>query len=120
MNFVQDYTFTEKLENNVSSYQKATNYKPITGDIVFFLSSGMSHTGIVIYSDDLYVYTIEGNTSDQVAIKRWSLNDARITGYAHPEYPPYSSEREDFSWIVLPKEDGTNWWSIVDEQQKVD
>lgn len=38
----------------------------------------MSHTGIVIYSDDLYVYTIEGNTSDQVAIKRWSLNDARI------------------------------------------
>lgn len=120
MHFVQDYTFTEKLENNVSSEQKATNYQPATGDIVFFLSSGMSHTGIVIYSDDLYVYTIEGNTSDQVAIKRWSLNDARITGYAHPEYPPYSSEREDFSWIALPKDDGTNWWSIVDEQQKVD
>lgn len=33
--------------------------------------------------------------------------------------PPYSSEREDFSWIALPKDDGTNWWSIVDEQQKV-
>lgn len=120
MHFVQNYTFNEELENNVSSIQYATDYKPQTGDIVFFLSSDMSHTGIVIYSDDLYVYTIEGNTSDQVDIKRWSINDARITGYAHPEYPSYSGVREDFSWIALPKEDGTNWWTIVSEHQKVD
>lgn len=120
MHFVQDYTFGETLEGGVSSTQYAEDYKPVTGDIIFFLSSGMSHTGIAIYSDDQYLYTIEGNTSDQVAIKRWSLNDARITGYAHPEYPEYSKEREDFSWIKELKADGTYWWTNVTEKQKVD
>ncbi len=120
MHFVQDYTFTEALESGVSSKQYAENYKPVTGDIIFFLSSGMSHTGIAIYADDKYLYTIEGNTSDQVAIKRWSLNDARITGYAHPKYPEYSKEREDFSWIKDQKADGTYWWTEVAEKQKVD
>lgn len=120
MHYVQDYTFIETLEGGASSKQYAEDYKPVTGDIVFFLSSGMSHTGIVIYSDDQYLYTIEGNTSDQVAIKRWSLNDARITGYAHPKYPAYSKEREDFSWIKEEKSDGTYWWTNVEEKQKVD
>ncbi len=113
MHYVQDYRIDGTL------YQ-ATSYKPVTGDIVFFLSSGMSHTGIVIYSDDTYLYTIEGNTSDQVAIKRWSLNDARITGYAHPEYPSYEGTPEDFSWIAKEKDDGSVWWTNVSEKQKVD
>lgn len=120
MHFVQDYTFAEALEGGVSSKQYAEDYKPVTGDIIFFLSSGMSHTGIAIYADDKYLYTIEGNTSDQVAIKRWSLNDARITGYAHPKYPEYSKEREDFGWIKDQKADGTYWWTEVAEKQKVD
>lgn len=119
MHFVQNYTFGEDL-NGASRYQYAENYKPQTGDIIFFLSSGMSHTGIAIYADDTYLYTIEGNTSDSVAIKRWSLNDARITGYASPKYPEYSKPREDFSWIADQKADGTYWWTKVNEQQKVD
>lgn len=120
MHFVQDYTFGETLDNGVSSKQYAENYRPKAGDIVFFLSAGMGHTGIAIHSDSQYLYTIEGNTSDQVAIKRWSLQDARITGYASPKYPEYSKEREDFSWIKDKKADGTYWWTNVSEQQKVD
>lgn len=119
MHFVQDYTFGEEL-NGASSTQYGVDYQPQTGDIVFFLSAGMGHTGIVIYSDDTYLYTIEGNTSDMVAIKRWTLNDARITGYATPKYPEYSGTREDFSWIKEKKDDGTYWWSNVSAQQKVD
>lgn len=119
MHFVQDYTFGEEL-NGASSTQYGVDYKPQTGDIVFFLSAGMGHTGIVIYSDDTYLYTIEGNTSDMVAVKRWTLTDARITGYATPKYPEYSGTREDFSWIKEMKEDGTYWWSNVSAQQKVD
>lgn len=120
MHFVQDYTFPEQLANGASSTQYAENYKPVAGDIIFFLSAGMGHTGIAIHSDDNYLYTIEGNTSDQVAIKRWSLNDARITGYAHPKYPEYSGEREDFSWIATKKVNGSYMWTNVSEQQKVD
>ena len=121
MHYVQDFDFGDiEMENGASSKQYAQTYQPISGDIVFFLSSGMSHTGIVIYADDTYLYTIEGNTSDQVAIKRWSLNDARITGYASPKYPEYSKEREDFSWIKEEKEDGTYWWKPVTLVEKVD
>lgn len=121
MHFVQNFDFGNvEMENGVSTKQYAEDYKPVTGDIVFFLSSGMSHTGIAIYSDEEYLYTIEGNTSDQVAIKRWSLNDARITGYAHPEFPPYEGEREDFSWIKNLKGDGTYWWKPVSLVEKVD
>lgn len=120
MHYVQDFRFGEPLEQGASQNQYKEDYQPVTGDIVFFLSSGMSHTGICIYADDTYLYTIEGNTSDRVAIKRWSLQDARITGYAHPKYPEYSGIREDFSWIKELKSDGTYWWTNVSEQQKVD
>lgn len=120
MHYVQDFDFGEELENGIPGKQYGGTYKPVAGDIVFFLSAGMGHTGIVIYSDDTYLYTIEGNTSDKVAIKRWTLTDARITGYAHPKYPEYSGEREDFSWIKEEQEDGTYLWTNVSAQQKVD
>ncbi len=121
MHYVQDYDFGDiEMENGASPKQYKTDYQPVSGDIVFFLSSGMGHTGIVIYADDTYLYTIEGNTSDQVAVKRWSLNDARITGYASPHYPEYVGEREDFSWIKEQKEDGTYWWKAVSLVEKVD
>ena len=120
MHYVQDFDFGDiEMENGVSPKQYAQTYTPISGDIVFFLSSGMSHTGIVIYADETYVYTVEGNTSDQVAIKRWSLDDARITGYASPKYPEYAQQREDFSWIKEKKEDGTYWWKPVTLVEKV-
>lgn len=120
MHYVQDFRFNEPLAQGISQNQYKEDYQPVTGDIVFFLSSGMSHTGICIYADDTYLYTIEGNTSDRVAIKRWSLQDARITGYAHPKYPEYNGVREDFSWVKELKSDGTYWWTNVSEQQKVD
>lgn len=120
MHFVQDYDFTVDLGDGYSRYQYAEEYTPVSGDIIFFLSGGMSHTGIAIYADEQYLYTIEGNTSDQVDIKRWNLNDGRITGYAHPKYPDYEGERENFSWIKDIQEDGTYLWTNVSLQQKVD
>ena len=119
MHYVQDF---EWLGNNAHLNDKVIveDYKPASGDIVFFLSAGMGHTGIVIYSDDTYLYTIEGNTSDMVAVKRWTLTDARITGYAHPKYPTYDGTPEDFSWIKEQQPDGSYIWSNVSAQQKVD
>ena len=62
---------------------------PATGDIVFFVEPGQewTHVGIVLGIDDNGVYTIEGNTRDQVRIRYYSFDDTYIKGYG-----PYESE----------------------------
>lgn len=62
------------------------SYIPKRGDIIFFLSNGASHTGVVEKSSGGKVYTIEGNTSDRVARRNYDLSNARITGYGTPKY----------------------------------
>lgn len=62
----------------------STQAKP--GDLIIFKgvnSRGkrVSHTGIVERVENGRVYTVEGNTSDKVAQRSYSLSDSRITGY---------------------------------------
>ena len=61
---------------------------PNPGDQIFFsYSSGeYSHTGIVEEVKGNTVTTIEGNTSDQVARKTYSINDFGIVGYGTPKW----------------------------------
>lgn len=61
---------------------------PKPGDQIFFGTSldNSSHTGIVEKVDSSKVYTIEGNTSDQVARRSYALNNSRILGYGRPAY----------------------------------
>ena len=65
-------------------------YTPKAGDIIFFLSDGAGHTGIVINCDGSRVYTIEGNTSDMCAKRSYDLKWHTITGYGTPDYPPFT------------------------------
>lgn len=54
------------------------------GDVIFFDwgDGGITdHTGIVIGRDQNYVYTVEGNSNDQVRIKRYPLDSLSIIGY---------------------------------------
>lgn len=37
--------------------------------------------GTVLYVEDGYVYTIEGNSVGQAAVQRYSLNNPRTVGY---------------------------------------
>lgn len=105
------YTGKEWCEKKgIFKYKK--NYTPITGDIVFFLNSGASHTGIVAYCDGTYIYTIEGNRSNKVGVWRIKLNNKTITGYAVPNYPA-SSTLEDFSWIKEKQQNGKYLWTHV-------
>ena len=48
--------------------------------------SNVSHTGLVEKVDGSKVYTIEGNTSDQVARRSYYLSDSYIVGYGRPAY----------------------------------
>ena len=55
---------------------------PKPGDQIFFgTASNVEHTGIVYKVDISKVYTIEGNTADMVAVRKYRIDDPRIMGY---------------------------------------
>lgn len=79
-------------------------YAPKTGDLIFFDwaggKSGEDHIGLVVFSDSSYVYTIEGNTSDQAGLvsagggvffKKYALSYGYITGYGVLPYKTNSA-----------------------------
>ena len=80
---------------------------PEIGDQVFFYASGdINHTGIVIRVDGGSVHTVEGNTSDMVAERVYSVSDSKIAGYGRPDWsivadvqktekPQESQEKQD-------------------------
>lgn len=81
-----------------------SNPKP--GDQIFFLDSAgdVAHTGIVYKADDLYVYTVEGNTSTASGVvdngggvwrKQYALTYNRIYGYGRPDYDSVSYEETE-------------------------
>lgn len=61
---------------------------PKPGDQIFFGDSAdsSSHTGIVEKVDASKVYTIEGNSSDQVIRRSYALSNSTILGYGRPAY----------------------------------
>lgn len=65
-------------------------YIPQKGDLIFFRSAGSSktatHVGVVRYTCNGVVYTVEGNLSNQVALAAYDLNDTYVVGYASPRY----------------------------------
>jgi len=65
---------------------QASNYLPREGDAIYFQhpSSGqIKHVGIVVAYDpqSQRVFTVEGNTSNAVRIRHYSISDPRIHGY---------------------------------------
>ena len=65
----------------------AYNSTPKAGDQIFFyVSGGINHTGIVEKVEGNNVVTIEGNTSDQVARRTYTLGSSQIAGYGHPKW----------------------------------
>lgn len=60
---------------------------PQPGDQVFFQSGGeISHTGIVETVNGNTITTIEGNTSDQVARRTYTLGNGYIKDFGRPKY----------------------------------
>ena len=101
---------------------------PNPGDQIFFsYSSGeYSHTGIVEEVNGNTVVTIEGNTSDQVARKTYSINDFGIVGYGNPNWKlaedwvvvehgqivnssEWKKEEETPKPVVLEKKENHSW-----------
>ena len=65
----------------------AWSSRPEIGDQVFFFSSGdINHTGIVVRVVGGSIVTVEGNSSDQVAERCYSVSDSKIAGYGRPDW----------------------------------
>lgn len=83
-------------------------YRPKRGDIIFFSSkytqNDATHVGIVTSVSGNAVSTIEGNTSDCVARRSYSLNSKYIIGYASPAYincyETYCVKKGDSLWKI--------------------
>lgn len=71
---------------NKGLFKYKGKYTPKRGDIIYFKSAGASHVGIVEYVSGSTVHTVEGNTSNKVARRSYSLTASRITGYGVPKY----------------------------------
>lgn len=83
---------------------RASGYVPQSGDIIFFDFSsrngsgaraygyGADHVGYVESCDGAMVYTIEGNTSNSVARRRYNIHKASIIGYGTPVYNNFKGE----------------------------
>lgn len=72
-----------------SFYQKNGAYYPAynaqVGDQIFFIrNGGINHTGIVVEVDGSTINTIEGNASDSVAERTYSIGDSQISGVGRP------------------------------------
>ncbi len=87
-------------------YRNAGRYftSPKVGDQIFFGTSvsNSTHTGIVVGVDAGHVYTIEGNTSDQVARRTYSLYAGTIVGYGRPAYDEEGAA-ETPAPVVIPE-----------------
>ncbi|MFD8839869.1 CHAP domain-containing protein [Streptomyces griseofuscus] len=79
----------------VSWFQAASRWSwyPAVGSQVFYGASGSEHTGIVYAYDATYIWTIEGNTSDNgstegdgVYLRKRKRADAIVYGYGLPAY----------------------------------
>ncbi len=68
---------------------------PSIGDQIFFKNSErINHTGIVVNVSNSTVYTIEGNSSNQVMKRSYYINDIKIAGYGRPNWSVVTTKEE--------------------------
>lgn len=69
------------------------SYHPVIGDYIYFRwssadpSVNVSHVGIVRSVEETTLTTFEGNVGKKVVSRDFKLDDSRIVGYGHPDYP---------------------------------
>lgn len=89
-----------------ASYYKAADAwysTPKVGDQIFFgYGNDIEHTGIVENIVNGTVYTIEGNSSNSVEAKHYSINDSYIVGYGRPNYTAFA--RCDIPFVDVPSD----------------
>lgn len=70
---------------NKGLFKYKGNYTPKRGDFVYF-KTGRSHVGLVEYVSGNTLHTVEGNSSNRVTRRTYSLSESTLTGYGVPNY----------------------------------
>lgn len=88
--YFEGITDEDKTYGYIAASDAACN--PVPGDIVFFdwiinSVSDPQHVGVVLYKTETYLYTIEGNSDNMVAIRKYPLDSAYIIGYGVLNWP---------------------------------
>ena len=82
-------TFDDYTVNSAGFYKKTGRWftVPAVGDQVFFKdSNGICHTGLVYRLSGGKVYTIEGNSSNEVRYCEYAESNNKIAGYGRPRW----------------------------------
>lgn len=108
-------TVMKNLFIKLGKWHYRDGYTPKRRDLIVFdwdmdKSNGMAHIGIVIEVKNGRVYTVEGNSSDTVRLRDYSLTDGRINGYCSPDYPSEEVVKKE-SWM---HELGKWWYQFAD------
>lgn len=78
------------------------SYDPQPADMIFFnwnaTNTTSGHIGYVLYTTEDKVYTIEGNSNNEVGIRSYALNDPCIIGYGTPPYEEGSEATLDYAY----------------------
>ena len=81
-------------DNGAFISAKMHGFTPMRNDIIFFGHTASdvgvvgSHVGLVEFVKDGWVHTIEGNTSNMVARRKYKLTDKSVIGYGRVELMP--------------------------------
>ena len=112
---------------------------PKPGDQIFFLDSAgdVAHTGLVYQVDNMYVYTVEGNTSTTAGViangggvfkKKYAITYNRIYGYGRPDYASVTHEAPNVEETTNEKKNVTQlaqevlagkWGNGAERKQKI-
>lgn len=88
--------------------------EPRAGDQVFFGNGDTyTHTGIVEKVDTSYIYTIEGNSDDQVKRHTYSRSSSYVRCFGHPLYEDEATEESNKG-----TNKGTGESSVSDKKQE--
>lgn len=85
-----EFSYGAGCNMSLNYYKAQGRFKeePTIGAQIFFsyTQGTINHTGIVVSFDKKNVYTIEGNSNDQVAERVYNIKDKTIVGYGIPNY----------------------------------
>lgn len=103
--------FFEKKGRYEKSRAYGGEYEPKRGDVIFFSSgytqNDSTHVGVVTSVSGNAVSTVEGNSSDEVRRRSYSLASKYIIGYGVPEYgvsyAQYEVQKGDSLWKIAKK-----------------
>ena len=88
---IRAYPELRRITNELTLDEQ--KYIPAAGDYIYFRwsnaasSVNVSHVGIVRNINMETLTTFEGNVGKKVVSRMFHLNDERIVGYGHPNYP---------------------------------